>query len=79
MLVDVAKVIAPDLHARQDRAWCDDRNNIAQLIRWLGGKPFTNNWDAYDYASVVEKPWKWTEEWRELQAELAAAEEADHA
>lgn len=79
MRVDVARVIAPDLHAKQDRAWCDDHNNVAMLIRWLGIKALTNNWDADDYASVVEKPWKWDTEWRELQAELVAAEDADHA
>lgn len=82
MLVNVAQVIAPDLHAQTTAAtprWCDDPANIAMLIRWLGCKGLTNNWDADDYAYVCDKGHKWQHEWDELQAELAKAEEADGA
>lgn len=77
MLVDVAKVIAPDLHASR-QLWCDSPDNLATLIRWLGCKGLTVNWDADHYAYLLEKPHKWQAEWDELQAELAKAEQDDH-
>ena len=79
---NVVEVIAPDLHSKDEPAWYEtpDRlDNVATLIRWLDCKSQTNNWEADQYAYLCEKPWKWQAEWDEMQAEFAAAREADHA
>ena len=61
MLVDVAKVIAPDLHTQETR-WYEDcatreaLDRAATLLRWLAHKCRTNNWEADDYARILERP-----------------------
>lgn len=51
------------------REWYDDRENIARLLTWLEERCELRSIDDAIY--LVEKPWKWTPEWNELQRELA--------
>jgi hypothetical protein len=76
ILVDVARVIAPDHHNKH--AWADDPANLAQLIRWLDCKGLTHRWEADHYAYLLEKAHKWQGEWDEMQAELAKADRDDY-
>lgn len=49
------------------RDWYEDHENLAELWRWLeerGEQP--------DPAYFLEKPWKWTPEWNQMQSDKAA-------
>lgn len=46
--------------------WWENTGNVAQLLRWMHENepmPFETT------IQVVEKPWKWTDEWNEMRAE----------
>lgn len=41
-------------------AWYDDRRNLAVVARWMGEQGDT----ADEIAYMLEKPWKFEDEWR---------------
>lgn len=46
-------------------AWWENGGNVAQLLRWL------NESEPLQFSTVieiVERPWKWTDEWNAMQA-----------
>lgn len=51
--------------------WYEDHENLAELWRWMVERCEQPTGD--DVALFLEKPWKWTPEWNQLQSELAAA------
>ena len=52
-----------------ERDWCDDLSNIANLIEWLQERDEAP--EGADLVYMLRKPWKWTEEWRSFQAAKA--------
>jgi hypothetical protein len=46
--------------------WWTDYRNIIRLTRWMADH---GGWDAGDIAYAVEKPWKYTDEFRLAQKE----------
>jgi hypothetical protein len=61
----------PPLRSGLAREWYDDRNNVVTLLRWLERREeITTVSQAID---LVEKPWKWTPEWRHMIARLQQA------
>ena len=56
--------------------WWEDHRNIYLLLEWLRG-----NSDSYDgdmAIDVVEKPWKWDDEYQEALAEIEQIEVDDN-
>lgn len=53
------------------REWYENHENLCELYRWLEQRCDQPTGD--DIARFLEKPWKWTPEWNEMQSELAAA------
>jgi hypothetical protein len=44
-----------------EQHWWDTHDNIVTLADWMAD----NDWSAHDVAGMVEKPWKYTDEWLE--------------
>lgn len=49
--------------------WYTDPSNVAQLYRYLADQ---QRIDRDDIADLIERPWRWTPEWSEYRAALAA-------
>ena len=54
-----------------ETAWVNDYSNVWGLGRWLVESCKIT--DIQDLLYYFEKPSKWTTEWHEMQAELAAS------
>lgn len=46
--------------------WWESHTEVARLIRWLGESGSVDDYDASDWAYLVEKPWKWDSEYQEM-------------
>jgi hypothetical protein len=53
---------------KDNAEWFRDYSNVVQLGEWLADNWFTELVELQRYYAA---PWKWTEEWNELQTELA--------
>lgn len=53
--------------------WWGDRGNVADLYRWLRDEARLPPVD--EVGDLIERPWKWTPEWNEMQAARAADNE----
>lgn len=56
-----------------DQKWWESHDNISQLAWWMAWR--RDMFDIEDLAMMVEKPWKFTDEWQECQ-EYHAKEQA---
>lgn len=64
MIRDLKNLVRPEPIDQLE--WFDDSANIAALLRWLNdAEPV-----GFDLAvQIVEEPWKWTPEWKEMRRE----------
>lgn len=46
--------------------WWFNGGNVAQLLRWLHEQ---EPLEFLRVVEIVEKPWKWDDEWKQMQAE----------
>lgn len=51
------------------RRWFDKPHNVHQLAHFLVSN---RNYDAKEIIDYYERPWKWDDEWNEMQAERAS-------
>lgn len=49
--------------------WCRDYSNVVALGQWLLDNAEIET--AVELQYFYSKPWKWTEEWQQMQAEQA--------
>lgn len=53
-------------------SWCSEPSEIARLLRWLASDDRDTPIDLPNAISVVEKPWKWIDEYAAMLAEQEA-------
>ena len=52
--------------------WWDDHDNVVMLAYWMRERDH----GVDDFVTLIEKPWKWTDEYEEAVADNAAEEAA---
>jgi hypothetical protein len=61
--------------SRECPAWCLDPAEILRLLRWMNDDPENGPIDISVAFAVLEKPWHWDEEWKEMDREQRSERE----
>lgn len=56
----------------EQREWCDDPSNVVSLLEWLHERGEIE-WTIEAVAYFLRKPWKWSREFAQMQAERVPA------